>query len=130
MHSCHSVGAHSLQSNSQSGNHDIRSECQSIAAPSSTPSAPALLETVALAGGFKQQGGHRAFGHLHRAKHTMSGIKETKPLSEIDPEMFKLMQQEYDRQIGGLELIASEVSASCQPSECRARARRRCPSRC
>ena len=40
----------------------------------------------------------------------MSGIKETKPLSEIDPEMFKLMQQEYDRQIGGLELIASEVS--------------------
>jgi glycine/serine hydroxymethyltransferase len=41
----------------------------------------------------------------------MSGIKETKPLSEIDPEMFKLMQQEYDRQIGGLELIASEVSA-------------------
>jgi glycine/serine hydroxymethyltransferase len=60
----------------------------------------------------------------------MSGIKETKPLSEIDPEMFKLMQQEYDRQIGGLELIASEVSASCQPSECRARARRRCPSRC
>ena len=60
----------------------------------------------------------------------MSGIKETKPLSEIDPEMFKLMQQEYDRQIGGLELIASEVSASCQPSECQARARRRCPSRC
>ena len=41
----------------------------------------------------------------------MSGIKETKPLSEIDPEMFKLMQSEYDRQIGGLELIASEVSS-------------------
>ena len=39
----------------------------------------------------------------------MSGIKETKPLSEIDPEMFALMQNEYKRQTGGLELIASEV---------------------
>ena len=56
----------------------------------------------------------------------MSGIKETKPLSEIDPEMFKLMQEEYDRQIGGLELIASEVqscavffSAISLPNHCR-----------
>ena len=39
----------------------------------------------------------------------MSGIKETKLLAEIDPEMFELIQQEYNRQTGGLELIASEV---------------------
>ena len=38
----------------------------------------------------------------------MSGIKETK-LVEIDREMHELIQQEYNRQTGGLELIASEV---------------------
>ena len=46
---------------------------------------------------------------LGKPKNTMSGIKETKPLAEIDPEMFELIQQEYNRQTGGLELIASEV---------------------
>ena len=48
-------------------------------------------------------------GPLGKPKNTMSGIKETKPLAEIDPEMFELIQQEYNRQTGGLELIASEV---------------------
>ena len=51
-------------------------------------------------------------------------------VKSTDPEVYALMQREYARQESGLELIASEVSASCQPSECRARARRRCPSRC
>ena len=31
------------------------------------------------------------------------------PLAEDDPEMFGLVQAEKKRQIGGLELIASEV---------------------
>ena len=39
----------------------------------------------------------------------MSGIKENKSLVEIDREMHELIQQEYNRQTGGLELIASEV---------------------
>ena len=67
----------------------------------------------------------------------MSGIKETKPLSEIDPEMFALMQNEYKRQTGGLELIASEVSrppsspfSLCQLAALAAAAAARCLPLC
>ena len=62
--------------------------------------------TIILAGDTIVSIEHHVIG---KPKNTMSGIKETKPLAEIDPEMFELIQQEYNRQTGGLELIASEV---------------------
>lgn len=47
-----------------------------------------------------------------------SELRESKPLSEIDPEMHTLMWQEYERQTGGLELIASENFTSSAVMEC------------
>ena len=45
-------------------------------------------------------------------------MRESKPLSEVDPEVHTLVKQEYARQIGGLELIASENFTSTAVMEC------------
>ena len=45
-------------------------------------------------------------------------LRESMALSEMDPEMHTLVQQEYERQIGGLELIASENFTSTAVMEC------------
>eukprot|EP01051_Picozoa_sp_SAG22_P010353 SAG22_NODE_927_length_6466_cov_3.979582_4_plen_470_part_00 len=44
--------------------------------------------------------------------------RESEPLSTVDPTMHKLMVEEYERQIGGLELIASENFTSSAVMEC------------
>lgn len=36
-------------------------------------------------------------------------LKQNKPLEEVDPELFDLIERERTRQWKGLELIASEV---------------------
>jgi glycine hydroxymethyltransferase len=38
----------------------------------------------------------------------MQGHGQT-PLAQADPEIYKLLEEEKRRQVGGLELIASEV---------------------
>lgn len=45
-------------------------------------------------------------------------LRESLPLSTVDPEMHGLMKQEWERQIGGLELIASENFTSTAVMEC------------
>lgn len=40
------------------------------------------------------------------------------PISEFDPEMFELIQKEKQRQLRGLELIASENFTSRAVSQC------------
>ncbi len=50
---------------------------------------------------------------FHLANRSLSSSYATstlKPLSQIDPEVFGLINEEYDRQKSGLELIASEVT--------------------
>lgn len=42
-------------------------------------------------------------------RHSSTIWKGTEPLSEDDPEVWKLVQEEKHRQTSGLELIASEV---------------------
>jgi len=54
-----------------------------------------------------------------------SAATSPKPLSEVDPEVFGLINDEYERQKYGIELIASEVALPRLPNFLAPRIRRK-----
>lgn len=52
--------------------------------------------------------------HTAGVQRRLASSTGPRPLSEVDPEVYQLIQEEYERQKYGIELIASEVTH--QPS--------------